>query len=301
MITSAGGTWLALLLCGLQAVLTTGTVTLVTSGVQTFTASLVSAVPADQAQLAVLNIDDAGVSTRLAQEVRREIDAPEDFGYRQVEAPTSAQDGPVVVVETPRQAADVLGLRKLDPQAEEGLRQGGALRALQAPEGELSVVDPHAADPTRVSARLATFPVIVVEGAQGSLAQGGAVILASTAARLPAPVSREVAHVFPRLTPEQQALAARLPQELHVNPDWMDLPKPPDTMPIPPAVTCGAAVLSAVDSALGVLTVTALQGVPLDLHVPWTLVGIMAGGTVLAFVGALWLALRNLSVRERME
>ena len=55
-----------------------------------------------------------------------------------------------------------------------------------------------------------------------------------------------------------------------------------------------------VGSALGVLAVTTLQGMPMDLHIPWAIVGTMAAGTLLAFVGAVWLALRNLTVRERL-
>lgn len=180
------------------------------------------------------------------------------------------------------------------------------------------MVDPNAADPTRASARLATSPVIVVEGAQGSLAQGGAVILASTAARLPAPVSREVAHVFPRLTPEQQAVAAvgvvlALIYSLQAGAAGRRVLAGARAMGLRrwwvrsvlgweiAWVVLAPTAAGVVGSALGVLTVTALQGVLLDLHVPWMLVGIMAGGTVLAFVGALWLALQNLSVHERME
>ena len=55
-----------------------------------------------------------------------------------------------------------------------------------------------------------------------------------------------------------------------------------------------------VGSALGVVAVTTLQGVPMDLHVPWAIVGTMAAGTLLAFTGAVWLALRGMSVRERL-
>lgn len=354
MVVSAGGAWLIMLLFGAQAVLTTGTVTLLTSGVQTFNASLVSAVPAGQAQLAVLNMDDAGMAGDLVQEVRSELNAEGDFSTRNLEAPTRLADGPVVVVDTPRQAADVLGLPTVPPEMEAALESGSAVRGGGQPAERLVLVDAAAADPALPSAEIADLPVTTVEGAQGMLATGGAVVLSSTAATLPVPATADVAHVFPRLTPEQQERAAQLPEELHFDPDWMDLPKAPDTMPIPETVTWGAAVLSVVGvvlalfyglqagaagrqmlagaravglrqswarsvlagqiawvvlaptaagvvgSALGVVAVTTLQGVPMDLHVPWAIVGTMAAGTLLAFTGAAWLALRGMSVRERL-
>lgn len=354
MVVSAGGAWLIMLLFGAQAVLTTGTATTVTSAVQTFNSSLVSSVPEDQARLDLLNAGDAGVAEGLVVEVRQALQAEGDFAFRYLQTSTRAADGPVAVVDTPRQAADVLGLPTVPREMEAALGAGAAVRGGGRSVERLVLVDDTEADPALPSAEIAALPVVTVEGARGMLATGGAVVLSSTAATLPVPVDRDVAHVFPRLSPERRATAAELPERLHFNPDWMDLPKPPDTMPIPESVTWGAAVLSAISvvlalvhglqagaagrrvlagaramglrqswvrsvlagqiawvvlaptaagvvgSALGVLAVTTLQGMPMDLHIPWPIVGTMAAGTLLAFVGAVWLALRNLTVRERL-
>lgn len=176
----------------------------------------------------------------------------------------------------------------------------------------------------------------------------------ATAERIPVGTTTEIEHVFPRLSPEQQETAALLPERLQFNADWMEVPKAPDRMEVPGAITWGAAIVSALGvvlaliyglqagaagravlagsramglsrswtrsvlagqiawvvlaptaagvlgSALGVLAVSRAQDLPVDLHVPWSLVATMAAGTALAFAGSVWLALRGLSVRERI-
>lgn len=355
LITSGGGAWLIMLLFGLQAVLTTGAVTMVTSGVQTFNDSLFSSVPADQARLDLLNIEDDALQAALVEQIRDRLGETEDFSYRAFEAGTRFEDGPVLVVETPQEAADLMGLPTLPDDLARQLTAGAAGRSAGVEGGTLVLVDGAAADSASASAVVAELPIVPVEGVQGTLASGGAVILRSVADELEgAPVSVEVERVFPRLTAGQQAVAADLPQTLQFNAEWLNLPKAPDAMEIPDQVTWGAGIVAVLGvvlaliygvqagiagrrvlagaqamglsrawvrrvlagqigwvvlapaaagvggSALGVVAVTTLQGVPVDLHIPWGLVGTMAAGTLLAFVGAVWLALRNLSVRERL-
>ncbi|MDO4239686.1 hypothetical protein [Micrococcus sp.] len=351
LVTAAGGAWLVMVLFGFQAVLTTGTLTAVTSSVQTFNDSLVSAVPEDQARLALQSIGDTTIAQSIVEDTREVLGTDDDFTFTQLEAPTTMRDGPVVVVETARQAADVLGLPELDAATSDALQEGAAVRGGATPNGRLGVEDPEAAEPGVV---VADLPVHVVDGVSGSLATGGAVILASTASGLPIAQSSPIAHVFPRLDPEQRAAAVRLPEELHFSPEWMDLPRAPDTVDVPEAIAWGAGLLSAlgvvlaliyglqagaagrrvlagaramglrtswvrtvlagqigwvvvaptvvgvVGSSLGVAMLNAWQEVPVDLHVPWSLVGTMAVGTLVAFVGAVWLSLRGLTVRERI-
>ena len=353
LITAAGGSWMVMLLFGLQAVLTTGAVTMATSAVETFNSSLVSAVPEDQARVDVLNVGDPDVATGVVEDVRAALGATEAFTYRMLEAPTSAADGPVVVVDTPRQAADVLGLPGLSTDEAEALNGGGVLRSATASGGNLAVLDPTPG-PTGQRRVVADLPVTSLPRVKGSLATGGGVLLAPAAQGLEVPISPEIAHVFPRLTPEQRVTASQLPERLRFNPEWMDLPKAPDTVSVPDSAVWGSAdlaglgfilaliyglqagaagrrvlagaqamglrmswvravlagqiawvvvapaVAGVVGSALGVVAVAAIKGIPLDLHVPWELVGVMALGTTLAFVGATFLALRGLDARERI-
>lgn len=351
LVTAAGGAWIVMLLFGFQAVLTTGTITAVTSSVETFNDSLVSTVPEDQARLDLLNMGETAVADGIVEDVRQALGTHGDFTFTHMEAATTMHDGPVVVVETPRQAADMLGLAELDTTARTALKEGAAVRSGATPNGRLGIEDPHEADPGAVAAEL---PVHVVEGVSGSLATGGAVILSSTAEGLPIPLSVPIAHVFPRLDAEQRAVAVRLPEELHFSPEWLELPHAPDTMDVPEAIVWGAGLLSALGvvlaliygmqagtagrrvlagaramglrtswvravlagqigwvvvaptlvgvagSALGVVLLNGLQDVPVELHIPWNLVGTMGVGTAIAFIGAVSLSLRGLTVRERL-
>lgn len=351
LVTSVGSAWLVMLFFGFQAVLTTGTITAATSAVQTFNDSLVSAVPEDQARLDLVNVGDSAAADGIVEDIRGALGTHGDFAFTHLDAPTTMRDGPVVVVETPRQAADMLGLDELDAATRTALQEGGAVRSGATPDGRLGIEDPNAAEPGEV---IADLSVHAVEGVTGSLAAGGAVILSSTASDLPIPQSPPIAHVFPRLDTEQRSTAVRLPEGLHFSPEWILLPRAPDTMDIPESLVWGAGLLTALGvglaliyglqtgaagrrvlagaramglrtswvrtvlagqigwvvvaptvvgvagSALGVVLLNAWQDVPVALHVPWGLVGTMAGGTALAFAGAVWLSLRGLTARERL-
>ncbi|MDY6055004.1 hypothetical protein [Micrococcus sp.] len=354
MITSAGGAWLIMLLFGLQAVLTTSLVTRTTSAAETFNSSLVSTVPEDQARVDVLNIGDQAVAESIVEDVRDALGATGDFAFFQVEASTTQQDGPIVVVSSAQQAADVMGLGELPTPAVDALNRGGALRSQEASSGPLTVLDPEA-ESLGQDQTLIDLPVTTVEGMQGSLVNGGAVILADTARSADLPLTLEIAHVFPRLNADQRTAAADLPERLGFNPEWMDLPKPQDTFAVPEGILWGAGALAALGvalaliygvqagaagrsilagaqamglrsswvrsvlagqiawvvvaptvaglagSALSVLAVARLKDLPVDLHIPWPLVGIMGAGTTLAFIGAVLLALRGLDARDRLE
>lgn len=65
-------------------------------------------------------------------------------------------------------------------------------------------------------------------------------------------------------------------------------------------VVLAPTVAGLVGSAIGVWSVAIAEDLPVQLHVPWSVVGSLAAGTAIAYGGAVLLALRGMSTRERI-
>lgn len=248
VVPSVASAWLIMLLSGFQAVLTTGMITTVTSPAQTFNASFVSAVPEDRARFDLLNVTDsvvAGGSSRTSEGAWDPTTTSPSSIWRRPSRCGTAHDAG----RSRRRGEDhAAGGRHAGSG---GIGRGGACRPAArcsraergTPDGRLGIEDPNAAEPGAV---IADLPVHAVDGVTGSLATGGTVILSSTAADPPIPQSLPSAHVFPWLDTEQRRTAVRLPEELHFSPEWMLLPRAPDTVDIPESLAWGAGLLAVV-------------------------------------------------------
>lgn len=135
VVPSVASAWLIMLLSGFQAVLTTGMITTVTSPAQTFNASFVSAVPEEQARFDLLNVADSVVAEGIVEDIRGGLGIPRRLrlhpsggAHHDAGRPTM-RDGPVVVVKTTQQVADMLGVGALDAAAHAALQHGAAVRS----------------------------------------------------------------------------------------------------------------------------------------------------------------------------
>lgn len=250
-IMAGGGTWVIVLLFGLQALLATGGLTAFTSSIGSFNDTLSRVAPLDEVRIEVVEEGEpTGMRERVAALLAEDLGQPRSYAYGGVYGPTDAADGLVFTVQTPQDAADFLGLDQLPDEAARAFEAGGVLRKTQAPGDKLQFLEDTGADAGAQA--LASVPVTVVAEADESLNSTGGLMKAEAAQAAGLPVmSRGIA--FTDLTPQQVGQAGTAPDRLGFSGSWLLIPEAPDTFDIPPRLVQGAWIMTGLTLVLALV------------------------------------------------
>lgn len=248
-VLQASGSWVIVVIFGVQGLLATAGVTLSTSGVQSFNDSLVTTMPAGQARFRPV-MDNPDDGRALTMEVAKDAALDSYFTVDMVLAGTHLGDGSVYVADNVSDAAVFAGVSQLSAASVDALTDGHVLRSRAVDGEDLLLVGESQEGGETVLGRL---PVTVDDELDRSMDAVGGIILASAADQLELPPGDYPTVVFPNLTEDQLETLRSSPERLGYSDAWIQLPRPPDEFTVPPRVVSGAVIMTVLGVALALL------------------------------------------------
>ena len=232
-IVAGGGTWLIVLLFGLQALVATGGFTAATSSMATFNESTARLTPLDEVRLQVPDgLDAAAAEDRIVPLLRTDLGDPDTYTYGAVQASTGGL-GMVYAVDTAEDAAAFLGIDALSVDQARAFEAGAVLRQETLPDDELHW---YQDDDQTV---LATAAVTPVPEADDSITGAAGLMKRERSEALGLPTS-DAGVAFTGLDAAQVRHATSAADRLGFSAGWLYTPRPPDVFSLPRQIVVGA-------------------------------------------------------------
>lgn len=242
-VVAGGGTWLIVLLFGLQALVATGGFTAATSSMATFNESTARLTPLDEVRLQVPEGPDAaGTEGRIVPLLRADLGDPHTYEYGSVRASTRGL-GLVYTVDTAEDAAAFLGIDALSVDQAQAFDAGAVLRQETLPQDEFHW---YQDDDQTI---LATAAVMPVPEADDSITGAAGLMKGERAESLGLPTAHGGV-AFTGLDAPLARQAASAADRLGFSGSWLYTPRPPDVFSLPGQMVVGAWISVALTSVV---------------------------------------------------